>query len=112
MSRAGVPIEPLVFVRECVAERRVLWTYHVTMRMLERGISREQVLAACPSFEVIESYPEDKYLPSYLVFCETAGVAFHVLFAADVEERNVRVVTAYRPAADEWGPSLKRRKTP
>jgi len=60
--------------------------------------------------EIIESYPEDKYLPSYLVWATSGAGPFHVLFAADVEGDNVRIVTAYRPNADEWESDLKSRK--
>ena len=112
MSLAKVPVDPLGFIRECVSGGRVLWTYHVNMRMRERSINREQVVQGAPTFEVIESYPEDKYLPNYLVYCESHRAVFHVLFAADTEERNVRVVTAYRPREDEWAPDLKRRRIP
>lgn len=48
-------------------------------------------------YEVIEAYPEDKYLPSYLVSAKHEGFAFHALFATDVEGDNVIVVIAYRP---------------
>ena len=36
--------------------------------------------------------------------------SFHVLFAADVMGDNVRVVTAYRPNADEWQSDLRTRE--
>jgi len=37
---------------------------------------------------------------------------FHVLFAADVEGDNVRVVTAYYPSLEEWEEDLKTRRRP
>jgi hypothetical protein len=57
---------------------------------------------------MVESYPEDKYLPSYLVL---AGSRFHILFATDVEGDNVRVVTIYVPDSDEWNSDLKTRRS-
>ena len=60
--------------------------------------------------KIVESYPEDKYLPSYLVLTRSASEAIHVLFATDVEGHNVRVVTAYRPSPDEWEDDMKTRK--
>jgi hypothetical protein len=36
---------------------------------------------------------------------------FHVLFATDVVEEHVRIVTAYRPSADEWEGDGKTRRT-
>ena len=106
----GRPDTPLEFIQRCVRERKIYWTYHVNMRLAGRHISRADILAAVDSYAVIESYPEDKYLPSYLVLAAPPGVAFHVLFGVDVAGDNVRVVTAYRPSADEWEPDLKIRR--
>lgn len=107
-----LPPDPLAFIRECVLEGRVLWTYHVTMRMERRSIPRDAVVGASASYEIIEAYPEDKYLPSYLIRAENAAGVFHVLFAADVPGANVRVVTAYKPDPIEWDSDFKRRKKP
>lgn len=104
-----LPDDALEFIQRCVRARNVYWTYHVNMRLAGRHISRDDVLDAVESYEVIESYPEDKYLPSYLVLA-SANLAFHILFAADVEGDNVRIVTAYRPSAEEWQPNLRVRR--
>ena len=58
-----------------------------------------------------EEYPDDKYLPSYLVLARSGEESFHLLFAADVEENNVRLVTAYRPNTMEWERDQKTRRT-
>jgi hypothetical protein len=78
------------------------------MRLDQRHISRHEILTAVDSYQLVEEYPDDKYLPSYLV---KAASAFHVLFATDVADRNVRVVTAYRPDREEWHPDLLRRRS-
>ena len=76
------------------------------------GITRGDILQAIDTYEVIESYPDDKYLPSYLLLSSPAGSGFHALFAVDVDGNNVRIVTAYRPDPAEWEPDLRtRRKT-
>ena len=106
----GLPTDALAFIQRCVRERRVYWTYHVNMRLAGRYISRDELLDATETYEIIESYPEDKYLPSYLVWATSGGGPFHVLFAADIDGNNVRIVTAYRPNADEWESDLKSRK--
>ena len=101
-----------MFIQRCVQEARVLWTYHVNMRLTGRHISRDELFEAVDRYEIIESYPEDKYLPSYLVWATSARGPFHVLFGVDVEGNNVRIVTAYRPNVDEWESDLKSRKGP
>jgi len=100
---------PLLFIRQCVAQRRVYWTYHVNMRMENRFISRRMVLDSVKSYEIIESYPADKYLPSYLVCATQGSIIFHVLFAVDLSDNNVRVITAYRPDKTKWSDDMKGR---
>lgn len=78
------------------------------MRLVGRYLTRDEILDTVNSYEIIESYPEDKYLPSYLVL---AATSFHVQFATDVEGDNVRIVTAYRPDANQWETDLKTRRS-
>ena len=106
----SVPTDALAFIQRCVREQKVYWTYHVNMRLSGRYISRDELLGATESYEIIESYPEDKYPPSYLVWATSGGGPFHVLFAVDLAGDNVRIVTAYRPNTDEWEADLKSRK--
>jgi len=80
------------------------------MRLKERFISREAVMGTHETYEIIERYPEDKYLPSYLVFAQHEGQALHVQIAADRENENIRIVTAYKPSQDEWEEDFKTRR--
>jgi len=105
-----LPADPLAFIRKCLAQGKVFWTYHVNMRLEARSISRPAILGSSESFQIIESYPDDKYLPSYLVWAEHEGTVLHILFAADVADSNVRIVTAYRPSQEEWEGDLKIRR--
>lgn len=106
----SLPDNPLEFIKQCVHAHRVQWTYHVNMRLAGRHISRNEILDAVDTYTIIESYLDDKYLPSYLVLALRTGDAFHVLFALDVDGDNVRVVTAYHPSPEEWEPDLRSRR--
>ena len=78
------------------------------MRLAGRYITRDDILSTVNSYDMFESYPEDKYLPSYLIL---AGSRFHVLFATGVEGDNIRVITTYVPDPDEWNADLKTRRS-
>jgi len=104
------PDDPLDFIKRCVKDRKINWTFHVNMRLRGRYIPRRMILESVESFEIIEAYPEDKYLPSYLAFSRHGDYAFHVLFAVDVAGENVRIITAYRPNPEEWEEDLKTRR--
>jgi hypothetical protein len=68
------------------------------------------LMKGADSLEIIESYPDYKYLPSFLVRGECEGRVFHAQIATDLEGRNVRVVTMYIPASEEWDPELRIRR--
>ncbi len=105
-----IPDNPLGFIQQCVRERKIHWTFHVNMRLKGRFISREKIFESVSNFEIIEEYPKDKYLPSYLIYSQDQGSIFHVLFAVDVLGDNVRVITAYYPDTEEWEEDLKIRR--
>jgi hypothetical protein len=105
-----LPEDPRAFIQRCVQRRQMYWTYHINMRLPGRFIRRQHILDAVSTYEVIESYPEDKYLPSYLVYAELGGEVFHILFAVDVPAEHVRVVTAYRPDPAAWEVDQKTRR--
>ncbi len=106
-----LPDDPLKFIKECIRKRQILWSHHVNIRMVKRCLSRKIVLESVDSYEIIESYPEDKYLPIYLVYAKVDKMVIHILFATDAENQNVRVVTVYRPDSEKWSVDFKRRKT-
>lgn len=105
-----IPEDPLTFIQQCVRVKKIQWTYHVNMRMKGRYISREAILNSLDNYEIIEEYPDDKYFPSYLIFSHCQDKTFHVLFAIDIENENVRVVTAYYPSIGEWDDNFKKRR--
>jgi hypothetical protein len=61
-------------------------------------------------YEIIEKYPDDKYLPSYLVRTEHQNDVLHILFAVDVKADNIRIITAYRPAIEDWEEGFRTRR--
>ena len=105
-----VPDDPLEFIQRCIKERKIKWTYHVNMRLKGRFIPRKTIIESVDKFEIIEEYPEDKYLPSYLIYSQHQNLGFHVLFAVDVLGDNVRIVTAYYPNPEEWEKDLRKKR--
>ena len=105
----------LAFIRRCVREGQLLWTYHVNMRLRQRDIARRMVTESVDSYRIVEHYPQSqvsRYLPSYLIYAEHNGKAIHILFAVDTEGDTVRVITVYRPDPSEWEVGFLRRKKP
>ena len=98
------------FIKSCIKRRRILWTYHVNMRLKERFISRQAVLASLDSYEIIDEYPKDKYLPSYLIYAEHENQTIHIHIATDLKNDNVTIITVYKPTLDKWEEDFRTRK--
>jgi hypothetical protein len=106
-----IPEKPLAFIQHCVRSKKIKWTYHVNMRMKGRFISRDAIVGSFEQYVIVEEYPDDKYFLSYLVYSHYQHKIFHILFAVDVENENVRVITAYYPSAEEWDDTFKTRRS-
>lgn len=99
-------------IRSCVRRKCIFWTYHVSMRMAERFVPREIILASIDTYEIIETYPDDKYLPSYLIRAEHEEIIFHIPFALDRENDAVRIITTYMPSPEKWNSDGRTRRKP
>ncbi len=99
----------LNFIKNCVTQRKILWTYHVNMRLKERFISREDIISSVNSYEIIEEYPDDRYLPGYLVYAQKNTTIVHILFGVDLKNDFVVIITTYKPTTEKWDKELKKR---
>ena len=81
------------------------------MRLKTRALTGSILEQALESVEIIEEYPDDKYLPSFLLRGETPDKIFHAHIATDVEGLNIRIVTMYIPDPDEWDQGFRVRRT-
>lgn len=82
------------------------------MRLKQRSLGSEILVENADSLEIIESYPDDKYLPSFLLRGEFETSVFHVQIATDMLAENVRTVTMYIPAPEEWDLEFRARRVP
>ena len=63
-AESRFPDDPVGFIQDRVRRGRILWTYHVSMRLAGRFIPREAILGSVSTYELVEAYPEYKYLPA------------------------------------------------
>ena len=99
----------LAALRDAVAMGRIRWQLHALERMLERSISREEVVGAILKGQVIEPYLTDRPLPSCLLL-HMGQQPLHVVAAVDVEAGIGYVITAYRPDLEHFEADYKTRR--
>lgn len=84
-----------------------IWRKHALERMLERSITRSEIIECAYKGEIIESYPDDFPFPSFLVLYSDP-VPLHIVMAMEGED--CYIITAYRPNTDEFENDFKTRK--
>lgn len=98
--------------RYCAGRRlrgRIHWHQHALERLLERGISRTEVVEAIRNGEIIEAYPTVRSFPGCLIFL-AGKEPLHMVAAADSAGRICHVVRAYRPDLEHFEPDFKTRR--
>ncbi len=97
-------------LQKVVNEGRIEWLKHSLERMMERGISRNEVKQVLVNGEIIEEYLYDKPHPSALFFGWAHNKPLHVVAALDKNNRVCHVITTYIPDAMHFEPDFKTRK--
>ena len=86
----------------------IRWSAHSAARMLQRDITREDVVNCILNGEIIERYPEYWLNPACLIFgSDVNGGILHVVVGIG---EYVHIVTAYRPDDSTFMPDMKTRR--
>jgi len=98
-------------IKSACAEGRIQWRSHALERMMERGISRQQVKQVLMKGEMVASYLDDQPFPSLLIDGRLEDDVLHVVVAFDETESYCYVITAYRLDMEHFESDLKTRRT-
>lgn len=93
-----------------LAAGRFEFSRHAFHRAVERNISAEEIIQAGMMAEVIEEYPDDKYLPSCLLFGFTRKQRPLHMQVCYTNTNMVKIVTLYEPDTRQWKEYRKRRR--
>lgn len=84
-------------------------TEHARRRLVERGISVNDIIRCIDTGEIIKQYEDDKPFPSCLILGAAIDEEYiHVVVSHDSEW--IYLITAYHPDPDVWDPDFKTRK--
>ena len=97
-------------IAELIESGEILISHHARIRMFERNVSTDELIAIISSGEIIEEYPDDEPCPSVLIMGFIDAVAYHTVIA--VCRDHIRVITVYIPEQDNWIEYRRRRNEP
>lgn len=84
-------------------------TKHAKNRLIERGVTLDDIISSVVSGEIIKQYEDDKPFPSCLILGkDTNGNPIHIVTSTDTEY--LYLITAYYPDCSEWEADLKTRR--
>lgn len=96
-------------IKEMAKKRKLRWTNHVMIRLLQRNIMQRDVENVLSNGEIIEEYENDYPFPSCLVYGMNLNQEIlHVVCGTDGIE--LWIITAYYPDNIEWEKDLKTRR--
>ena len=96
-------------IKQLVKDKKIRWTNHVIIRLLQRNINQKDVENALINGEIIEEYEKDYPYPSCLVFgINLNNDVLHIVCGSNDEE--LWIITAYYPDKKEWEDDMKTRK--
>ena len=85
-------------IKKLIKEKKIRWSNHVIVRLLQRNISQSDVKEALLNGEIIEEYENDYPYPSCLVYGITLNKnILHVVCGSNGEELwNVKEIEVYK----------------
>ena len=83
-------------------DRKIIFRIHALLRMVERGISKNDAIQVIKYGESIKEYPDDTPYPRKLKFLMVNGRPLHVVFAEKIEENELIIITVYEPDSKIW----------
>ena len=96
-------------LRKLNKPEQIAVTEHARQRLLERGITINDIIRCIAEGEIIKQYGDDKPFPSCLILGMAVNDSYtHVVVSHD--DTFIYLITAYYPDAQTWEPDFKTRR--
>ncbi len=96
-------------IRQDFVKGRFEFSRHAFIRSVERDISTNEIIEAGSKSEIIEEYPDDKYLPSCLAGGFTQKNRPLHMQVCYSDSNMLKIITLYEPDKRLWHECRKRR---
>ena len=100
----------LTDLRAAISSGNIQWQRHSLERILQRGISRDDVIQTLLSGERIEDYPDSSPLPGGLFFKLIGSRPIHVVAAFNSISQTAFIITVYEADLEHFESDFKTRR--
>lgn len=98
----------LNLLRKSIEKGNLDWKKHVTQRLVERGLTRADVLGQ--KGEIIRDYPDDSPCPSALFLGFANSRPIHIVAAYNEANDMTHIITAYEPSPEFFTDDFKTKR--
>jgi hypothetical protein len=99
----------IIELQSLLSAEHIIWTEHLSFRLIERDIKRAAVITCINNGEIIEQYPNAYPYPACLISAMLENnEPLHVV--AGTNESELFILTAYKPTLEKWENDYKTRK--
>lgn len=95
-------------LRQIFLYENLIITKHAKLRMHERNIKIDDIVAVIFNGEIIKQYKDDKPFESALVLGYSNNKPIHVVLS--ISENFIHIITAYIPDKNKWSNDFKYKK--
>ncbi|MBU1404638.1 MAG: DUF4258 domain-containing protein [Proteobacteria bacterium] len=88
----------------------LIFTGHAIQRIFERRISVADVKTVIETGQIIDTYPDDRPHPSFLLLGFRKNTPIHVVVAKDQSDGKCFIITLYIPDDMVWQPDYQTRR--
>jgi len=93
-----------------MTDKKIIFSNHAVQQMFQRSITVDDVKFVLRNGILVNDYPDDKPLPSKLLFADCNGRSLHVVCSENSIENETIVITAYEASTDIWENDFVTRK--
>lgn len=93
-----------------MSDKKIIFSNHAVQQMFQRSISVEDVKFVLLNGVLVNEYPDDKPLPSKLLFADCNNRSLHVVCSENNFENEIVIITAYIASPDIWENDFVTRK--
>lgn len=97
-------------IKNAVNLEHIIFKKHALTRMLERGISSDDIKVILENFVIVAEYYDDKPFPSYLVLGFKKNQPLHAVVSYDSGFDVLFIITVYEPSNELWENDFKIRR--
>ena len=90
---------------------KLFYKRHALQRMAERNIDFDDIDIAFKNLKIIEEYPSDTPLPSFLAIgFDNTNEPIHFVMAIDYDSKVLYIITVYKPTNEKWSDFFTKRR--